>query len=386
MKRRMLAGILSSLLAVGCQPWKPAFDERVAADQHDRVAIAPLRDALTFARVQSDAGHTLLAVKRYDGGQIEAVDLTELLGGDVEDPITAFQQHGHDELERRIATAPESAQRTIAADRLTLPLALTDAHIAVGTNYPAHAADAGTVRPFLFPKLVRPTAYTAPVSAGDGILDYEVELAFVTLGALDAVQGSGPLGLILCNDYTDRATLMRAIDAYDIESGKGFTTGKSFPGYLPVGNLFVIPRDLTSFVDQLTLQLDVNDDLRQRAHANEMVWDIREILRQSWQIRETTWEYHGAAVSLPFTGDQIPARTLILSGTPHGTVFDGMPTRFKLAGVGRWLASGFDGPVTSHVMEAYITAAQEARAYLQPGDHVTIQAPHLGIIRNEIVR
>ena len=55
------------------------------------------------------------------------------------------------------------------------------------------------------------------------------------------------MGLVLCNDYTDRDALLRTLDPWNPGSGKGFTTGKSFPGSLPVGDLFVIPRDVRAF-------------------------------------------------------------------------------------------------------------------------------------------
>src|SRR5690606_22140990 len=115
---------------------------------------------------------------------------------------------------------------TYLVSRLVLPVRLAASHIATGTNFPEHGKESSvTDGPFLFPKEVRPTAFNIPVSVGDSLLDYEVELCFVALKdmALDAMPERA--GLLLCNDYTDRARLMRHIDPRDITSGTGFTTG-----------------------------------------------------------------------------------------------------------------------------------------------------------------
>jgi 2-keto-4-pentenoate hydratase/2-oxohepta-3-ene-1,7-dioic acid hydratase in catechol pathway len=72
---------------------------------------------------------------------------------------------------------------------------------------------------------------------------------------------------------------------------------------------------------------------------------------------------------------------LILSGTPHGTVFAGVPKSVMASGVASWLFGGFlsRGPA-EQVIESYVSAAREARAYLQPGDEVRIHIPRLGQI------
>lgn len=156
-----------------------------------------------------------------------------------------LRAEGWDSLRERVAGAPAATRVSVSATDLGLPVDLGDHHIAAGTNYPEHAGEAEVEEgPFLFAKLVEPSGPRATVPAGDALLDYEVELAFVTLEPLAEGDVPETMGLVVANDYTDRATLLRHVDVWDPASGKGFTTGKSRPGYLPVGDLLVVPRDL----------------------------------------------------------------------------------------------------------------------------------------------
>jgi 2-keto-4-pentenoate hydratase/2-oxohepta-3-ene-1,7-dioic acid hydratase in catechol pathway len=236
----------------------------------------------------------------------------------------------------------------------------------------------------LFAKIVVPTGPYSTVAAGKGLLDYEVELAYVALGPLREGERAERVGLILCNDYTDRETLLHHLDVDDVESGKGFTTGKSFPGYLPVGNLLVVPRDFRRFAGTLDLRLYVNGELRQSASASEALWDFDELLAQTWARRATTWQHRGREVGLIEDGDVVPARTLVMSGTPAGTVFQGISTGQKIAGVGAWLLGGWSRSVPDHVIDAYLSDAHARGAYLQPGDRVTVHVDLMGVIDNEV--
>lgn len=378
--------LLLVVLLAGCgSRWEPAFDEVVQPDALRTVEIAKPAAALTFARMVVDGTPRVLAVTRYQDGSVEGVDLSLALGRSVTDPIHLFRQEGYNVLRGVVLEAAASAGRVMRDTELVMPVDLPDRHIAAATNFPEHAGDAGVENgPFLFAKLVQPTGSRAPVSAGDALLDYEAEIAWVLLEPL--AKGTTPpsMGLILCNDYTDRATLARSVDPGNIESGAGFTTGKSFPGYLPVGNLFVIPRDFRAFAAALDLRLYVNHRLRQRSAAKEMVWSIDEIVAQTWARQGVSWEHRGSQVSLPLERDVIPERTLILSGTPHGTIFNGIGARPMITGVLAWLLGGWGRPIPSHVVEAYIDDARSAGAYLKPEDRVIIHVDHMGVIDNEV--
>ena len=345
------------------------------------VKIAPLNEALTFARVEDGR---IIAVTSYEDGRIFGVDLSHLKSGPEDDAIDLMALVGHAALVSAVQSGTEGLQGL--AEQLVQPVKLTSAHIAVGTNYKEHAEESAvTGSPFLFPKLVAPTGPRADIPAGRGLVDFEVELCLVAMASLgrDApVSG----GLILGNDVTDRAVLMRGVDLKDPQSGKGFTDGKSALGYLPVGDLFVAPVDLNAFVKGLTLQLSVNGEERQRAPAIEWIWDLDEIVRQARLKRNTVWSWREGEARLAFTDDgAIPARTLIMAGTPAGTVFQGVPGKDRIRGLIRWMLSGFRGAPVPHVIDAYIARNITEKTFLQPGDMVTITVDGLGRLADRIV-
>lgn len=382
---RAWIALLGVLAACGAD-WQPAFDDVIAPDHFDSLAIADPDEALSFARIRRDGALCVIAVTDYRNGRIRGVDLGIATGAPVDDPLPLYTARGYDGVRDLIRDAPPAARVELAADELTTPLELGAQHIAAATNFPEHADDAGVEDgPFLFTKLVQPTAPTAPVQAGSALLDYEVELAWVTLAPLEPGDAPAAMGLILCNDFTDRDALLRHIDPWDIASGAGFTTGKSAPGYLPVGNLFVIPRDHRRFAAARQLSLAVNGALRQQAPASAMIWDFDALLAQTWAARERRWTHHGETVGLLADPNVIPARTLLLAGTPHGTVFDGLRARHYAGGLARWLLGGWDRPLPAHVIEAYINDARAAGAYLQPGDRVEIRVDELGILRTPVI-
>ena len=315
------------------------------------------------------------------------MDLSTLLGRQVADPIRIFLDVGYEPLRAAVSQSPPGARVSARAEELVIPLDLRDHHIAAGTNFAAHAGETSVEHgPFLFPKLVRPTGPYSPVSAGTALLDYEAELAWVPLEPLSEQGSPEFMGLVLCNDYTDRESLLRGLDVDDVASGRGFTTGKSAPGYLPVGNLFVIPRDHRAFAANLELRLTVDHRLRQRSMAREMIWDVDEILAETWARQALRFEHRGQEVSLLGKSGNIPDRTLIMSGTPHGTVFQGIGAGQKISGILAWLLGGWGESISSHAISAYVEDARSAGIYLQPGDQVAIHVDYLGVIRNDVTR
>jgi len=340
-----------------------------------QVDIAPRSDALTFARTGTPGAYALMLVSAYENGIVSGIAIS-----DADDPITLYAKQGYEALASLDGPAVQ-----VAVEDLTLPVDLTASHIAVGTNFPAHAEEA-TVEdgPFLFAKEVTPTAFNAPIPAGDGLLDFEVELCFVALDDFDVTQPPARAGLILCNDVTDRARLMRHLNPSDVTSGDGFTTGKSAPGYLPVGNLFVIPNDLRSFAADIDLRLFRGDELVQSAKQSLAIWDFDEILRQSAARAETRWAYNGGEVGLPITNGVVPARTGVLAGTPDGTIFKGIDRMAIVLGVADWVLGGWSKPVTHWVVERHIARAHDQGLYLQPGETVTITTDLLGELTNTV--
>ncbi len=341
------------------------------------VEIAPVEEALTFARDKT--GARLLLVSAYEGGEVTGIDLTAAFG--VSDPVALYNAKGYD----AIASA-SGGEVTLPVSELGLPVDLTASHIAAGTNFPEHAEES-TVEdgPFLFAKEVEPTPFDAPIPAGEALLDYEVELCFVALAPFGISQAPEEAGLILCNDVTDRAKLMRNVDASDVTSGKGFTTGKSAPGFLPVGNLFVVPRDVRAFAAVVELRLWRGEELKQSARQSEAIWDFDELVRQSAERQAVLWDFEGREVGLPIHDGIVPARTAILAGTPDGTVFQGVDRSSMALGAWDWLAGGWDRTIVSHVVERQIAKERDARRYLQPGERVVISVARMGELDNLVV-
>ncbi len=382
----MIGMTLALFLSAGDTSAQSAFDETAAPGQFESVAIARPAEALTFARLEANGRRRVIMVTRYRGGLVEGVDLSAALGRSVDDPIDVFLTEGYE----RLAKLPDGAgpeARVTADDRaLVIPVDLRDRHVATGLNFPAHAGESGVARgPFLFPKLVEATGPYAPVPTGNGLLDYEVEVSWVPLTPLARGERPAHLGLVLCNDYTDRELLLRRIDPLDPTSGRGFTTGKSFPGSLPIGSLFVIPRDHHAFAEKLELRLYVNGRLRQRSPLRAALWRIDRLLDETWARRDLAWDHRGMAVRLPIEADRIPDRTLIMSGTPDGTIFQSITLGQKIRGLTAWILGGWNRSIPEHVVDAYIRDAREAGIYLKPGDKVAIHIESLGRIENEVI-
>jgi 2,4-didehydro-3-deoxy-L-rhamnonate hydrolase len=379
--RNILTASLLSLCLVACVHSAPTYP---SANFPDAVAIAPTDQALTFARTGTVNDARLFAVKAFNADQISVIELTEAFGTRYQDPIDLFNAVGYEGIRVHIEGG-DAEKLAIAPGDLIMPVNLTNAHIAAGTNFAAHAEESSVEDgPFLFAKPVTPTPHDAAVEVGDALLDYEVELAYVTL--TDAPLNKVPqnMGIILANDFTDRATLLRLINTDDVTSGDGFATGKGGEGYLPVGNLFVIPRNFETFVADIDLKLAVNGKLRQQAPMTLAIWDIHELFRQIKSRQATRWSHKGEEIGLPLSNGAIPARTLILAGTPDGTVFAGIPKRTMAAGALRWLAGGWGKPLPQHVIERYIKSAKKKGNFLQPGDAVSIHVDNMGTLINAV--
>jgi 2-keto-4-pentenoate hydratase/2-oxohepta-3-ene-1,7-dioic acid hydratase in catechol pathway len=100
------------------------------------------------------------------------------------------------------------------------------------------------------------------------------------------------------------------------------------------------------------MELYVNGALRQQALGALMIWSPGEIVDQA--LAQCEVDFVTATDLVRITPcDAIPARTLILTGTPAGVMFH---------------------PVT----------VWSERAYLQPGDEVVSIATHLGVLRNVV--
>ena len=96
------------------------------------------------------------------------------------------------------------------------------------------------------------------------------------------------------------------------------------------------------------------------------------------------WQHRGEQVGLLDDEGVLPARTMIMAGTPAGTVFQNVGMSYRLKGVLRWTLGLFSEPITASVVESYVEDPDVRAGYLQPKDRVTIRANYLGTIDNEI--
>lgn len=383
MRKRILAagalGVAALSMAAAYAAGEPAYAPpqpgSMPAAARSSVEIAPLADALTFARY-TEAGRTrVIRVERYADGFVTGTALDGLGDGD---PVTLYQRHGYTAIARATGTGVR-----VPDSRLDVPFDGTGSQIAIGGNYPAHNTETSLTESFLFPKLNEPGRFDAAVSASDGLLDYEVELGFVTLGPVTEDTRPAAVGLVLASDYTDRATLLREADLRNVTSGKGFPNAKSKPGYMPVGNLFVIPADVRSFYRKLDLRLYVNGQLRQVAPPGKMIWDMDEITKRSIAHDGRRWAFGSGERTLPIANRTIAPRTIILSGTTDGVVFRPPSTRQKMLGGLEVVLPPWRG-VRQKLVEPTIREAKADRRFLQPGDEVVEHADRLGVIRNRI--
>jgi 2-keto-4-pentenoate hydratase/2-oxohepta-3-ene-1,7-dioic acid hydratase in catechol pathway len=350
-----------------------------AAPALDDLVIAPRAEALTFARYMMGDEPHLMLVNSFSAGKVTGVDVQKVMPTAPADPVTLFNTLGYEPLQN--LTGPLT---NVAVAKLVLPFSGTDNQSAVGINYRAHAEETSVRDSFMFPKRTRATPHNAAVATRGGLLDYEIELGFVLLADLPPNTIPKHMGLVLASDYTDRASLMRHINLLDVNSGEGFTTGKSQLGFMPIGNLFVIPKDYLTFYPSLKLELWCNGEKRQEAHPNKMNWDIRRMFAETFAREGRVWAWRDGTASLPSKNGQIPERTIFLSGTPGGVIFRKPTPRQLFLGFSELFFS-LNWFHLQSVIEPYIREEYRAERYLRPGDLVQMRADRLGSMSNSIV-
>jgi 2-keto-4-pentenoate hydratase/2-oxohepta-3-ene-1,7-dioic acid hydratase in catechol pathway len=197
--------------------------------------------------------------------------------------------------------------------------------VCVGRNYAAHAKELGNdvpAEPLLF--LKPPSSL---VAGGASIrlprvskqVEYEGEIGVVIgerLRRADAEQARRAIaGIVAANDVTAR----------DLQRSDGqWTRAKGFDTFCAVGSVGAVPADLAS----LSIETRVNGQVRQKARASEMVFNIPALI---------------AYISGVMT---LEKNDLILTGTPEGvgTLAPGDVVEVEIAGVSR-----VSNPVTDDV-------------------------------------
>jgi 2,4-diketo-3-deoxy-L-fuconate hydrolase len=305
---------------------RPLFDEKLTPKFMSSFKVAAPRSALTFARYEDTGAMKLLLVTGIGENELRGVDLSAVYGSVISDPRVLYNTVSYDALailatRASSASTEEAALIVVSIDNLILPMDFTYPHIAAGTNYADHAEEVYVDDPpFLFPKLAHATQWNASINADSSShLDYEAEICMVPLVDIPEPGVEVTMGLILCNDYTDRWTLLKEIDLDEPMGVTGFAAAKGKPGYLTVGYLLVIPRS-PEFYRDIGFQLYVNDGMRQNVLAKKMILTPTNIIRETFVSAQQDYFRDTEKVSL-LPHRKIPAGTLLLTGTAGGVIF-----------------------------------------------------------------
>jgi 2-keto-4-pentenoate hydratase/2-oxohepta-3-ene-1,7-dioic acid hydratase in catechol pathway len=261
----------------------------------------------------------------------DVVDLTDPSVG-LPGDMTEFLVAGPAAMERAEAAATSSARRlALAQVRLRPPVPRPAKVLGIGLNYAAHVAETGATRPahqVWFNK-----QRTCVIGPGDAIeipavspqVDYEGELAMVIGRRCRHVRSADApavvAGYTIVNDVSVRDWQYRT---------PTWTLGKSFDTHGPTGP-WIVTSDEIEDPHRLGLRTWVNDDLRQDASTDDMIFSC--------------WE-------------QIEYLTTVFTLEPGDIISTGTP-----AGVG----AGFDPP-----------------RWLVHGDVVRIEIDHIGTLENHV--
>ena len=239
--------------------------------------ILPTADGWTLAQtVVANGSVRTLLVTNFDADSVSAIDLKSVGGAESTNPFEVFASFTEQELAGLVND--ESLSQSFAFSALVSVAGNADRHLAIGTNFPEHAEEAQSDSVFNFPKFgVATPARTSVDWIEGGLLDYEVELCLRFDRPIQSLEDfdAASKGFFLCGDFTERATLLRLIDTDNLDSGTGFSDGKSGPGFFPSGALLVIPHDWQSFITNERMTTAMNGEPRQDARGGEMIYDFR---------------------------------------------------------------------------------------------------------------
>lgn len=310
---------------------------------HFEPVIADRADALTFAR----SGDGLILVTGHQGDVITGFNLTRLHGKEKTSDLIEFVAL----LDETGLPATDADAETFSLQDLVMPLSYRAPSVAAGTNFKEHAEEIySDDPPFLFPKLSNASRWNSSVPFVPR-LDFEAELCMFPLEDVHSAESQPDFGLVLCNDFTDRWTLLKELELDKPLGLTGFASGKGCEQCLPTGYLVVIPRK-PDFYLSINLTLYVNDAMRQQFRMEDVILPIEAIVSQAFKHQDTVFLKGAEAVMLLPNGD-IPRGTLILTGTAAGVLFKPLNI---------W-NQGF---------------------YLQPGDVVRTEATYLGHLSNTV--
>ena len=148
------------------------------------------------------------------------------------------------------------------------------------------------------------------------LLDYEIELALVFRKAI-----TGPVTITADNmhEYVFGITIANDVSARDVQIPQmQFFKGKSYRGFCPLGpHLAVLEREEFAYLDQLTLTLAVNGEVRQHDETKNLVYKPAETISELSTFSDVS------------PGD------VLLTGTPSGCALRVPPPLVRKADAAR---------------------------------------------------
>lgn len=363
----------------------PKFNHASFENSPLKSEVLPISDGWTLAQMLDNSGQvrTILVVD-FDNETITGVDLQSMGATQTANPFTALSSLDNNQL--KAASANKDSFITVDFSQLLSVAGDGERHLGIGTNFPEHAEEAGSESVFNFPKfgLATPARTTVPWLKG-GLLDYEVELCLrfdrpiASLADFDAATK----GFFICGDFTERATLLRLIDPQNLDSGTGFSDGKSGIGFFPTGALLVIPKDWEKFIADERMTTSMNGQPRQDARGGEMILSYRGLTEKVLTDMDSPrFLYKDDYVKLAANG-RIDQSMILMSGTSEGVIFT-MPTRADIInGLIAYLGNGAmfgQEAFMSVLIESFIKAEYDSEHFLQPGDRIEFSSSSMGRI------
>jgi len=213
-----------------------------------------------------------------------------------------FQNEGLDNLSNLLKREGENLPEVETHLRWASCIARPNLILCIGLNYADHAREAGMQlpsEPIVFSKanntISGPYDDVMMAKAAEKV-DYEIELGVVLKRDVfelkneeEAVKAIA--GYCLANDLSERA--------FQLEKGGQWIKGKSCPGFCPAGP-FLLTRDEAGDVNNLSMELKVNGQIRQQGNTSTMIFKPAYVLFYLSQFMK------------------LEAGDLILTGTPPG--------------------------------------------------------------------
>lgn len=191
------------------------------------------------------------------------------------------------------------------------------------------------------------------------LLDYEVEMGFVLLDAVDRASldetGFAPrLGFFIGNDVSARTLAILGegqLNRFDF-----WGVSKSFAGFMPVADRVWVPDEAKpNGIPCVVIETTVNGELRQKQSTSNLIYTPVQMLR---------------FIQAKYPDTTLEKGTIVLSGTPGGVA---MKTP-------RWLARLSNLMGLTRFKKLAAKLGGDTSRFLSPGDHVAMRGQELGEI------